>query len=122
MPSGLIALPVWNLMCIPSLWIEEYREYREYILTGVSITLISTLTIYLSGNHEPILLFLLFPLVHMFSYSRTDLDKSIPIAHIITRFENIFRLTQSHLHNGSDKIASVHFEYTHENPPDKITP
>ncbi len=46
MPTALIAIPVWNLFSLPSLWIAKYREYRNFIFSGIFITLIMSSIMY----------------------------------------------------------------------------
>ena len=78
MPPALIGLPIWNLFCLPSLWIEKYSEFRIYIISGVSITLLGGLIVLLCGNADPYMFLLLFPIVHMMTYARYDLGTYIP--------------------------------------------
>ena len=78
MPPSLIGLPIWNLFCIPSLWIEKYSEFRIFIISGLSITFLGGLIIFFFGNADPYMFLLLFPIIHMMTYARYDLGTYIP--------------------------------------------
>jgi hypothetical protein len=56
MPAPLIGIPFWNIFALPSLWIEKYREYREYVISGVIVTVSIAVIIYFSSSASPYLL------------------------------------------------------------------
>lgn len=93
MPASLIGLPLWNLFALPSLWIEKYREYREYVISGLMVTVSIAVIISFSSSASPYLLFFLFPTVHMMSYASYDLASYIPGIHIIMRLIGMARST-----------------------------
>ena len=83
MPAALIAIPVWNIFTIPSLFIASYRAYRSLIIQGLIITLLSVLIVIFGGSlRSGLLLLLLFPIVHIFTYAGSDITTRAPIVGI----------------------------------------
>jgi len=116
MPAGLIGLPLWNIFCIPSLWMEQYREYREYIISGIIITLLGILLFFWTGNQY--LFFLLFPIVHIFIYASSDLSTYVPGIHILTRLFRVVRGLKDQIHEQNQQKTEAHFSY--ETPTEDI--
>lgn len=116
MPAALIGLPVWNLFCIPSLWIEQYREYREYIISGIIITLLGVLAFLTTGNQY--LLFLLFPIVHIFVYVSSDVSTYVPGIHILIRLFRIVWGFKKQIQEQNEQKTEAHFSY--ETPTEDI--
>lgn len=109
MPAGLIGLPVWNIFCIPSVWMEQYREYREYIISGITITLIGTLLFFFTGNRY--LPFLLFPIIHTFAYASSDLSTYIPGVHMLTRLFQMTSRLKNQIQEQNQQKSEAHFSY-----------
>ena len=114
MPAGLIGIPFWNLFSIPSYWMEQYREYRSYILSGILITLLVSILIFWKWSASPYLLFMLFPIVHIFVYASYDLNAYIPGMHILLRLFGLAKITSTRMQERSQKKEEAHYTYTVE--------
>lgn len=109
MPAGLIGLPLWNIFCVPSLWMEQYREYREYIISGIIITFLGIIFFLSTGNQY--LLFLLFPIVHIFAYAASDVSTYVPGIHILTRLFSVARGLKNQIQEQNQQKTEAHFSY-----------
>ncbi len=111
MPAELIGIPLWNLFCIPSLFMEQYREYREYISSGLIMSTIVIVCLIFSDNSNQYLLFLFFPIVHMIVYASSDLSAYIPGIHILTRCTKIVQGMRSQMQEQNTKTSEIHYSY-----------
>lgn len=109
MPAGFIGLPLWNIFCIPSLWMEQYREYREYIISGIIITVLGIIFFLSTGNQY--LIFLLFPIVHIFIYASSDLNAYVPGIHILTRLFRVAHNLKNQIQEQNQQKTEAHFSY-----------
>ena len=114
MPAWLIGIPFWNLFSVPSYWMEQYREYRSYILSGILITLLVSILIFWKWSASPYLLFMLFPIVHIFVYASYDLNAYIPGMHILLRLFGLAKITSTRMQERSQKKEEAHYTYTVE--------
>lgn len=91
MPPWLIGIPFWNIFTIPSLFIEKYAPYRRLILAGFIITLIYTyIFFYQRAYTHPMILMLIFPIIHILVFAREDLSTHVPGIELILRFFESF--------------------------------
>ena len=112
MPAWLIGLPFWNILCIPSLFIEKYREYRTLIIEWLIITLIYIYIIFVLGQYNhPILLLLLFPIIHIALYASRDLSTSVPWIGIFTRISRFGKWSLSSLEEKQKEIQKESYTY-----------
>ena len=75
MPVYIIAIPIINLITLPSFFIASYRAYRLLIVQGALITLLF-LGIVFWGSYlqSALLLLLIFPIVHIIVFARSDIS------------------------------------------------
>jgi hypothetical protein len=118
MPASLIGMPFWNLFCIPSLWITQYREYREYIFSWILVTLGIGACLLIGGSMYSLIIVFLFPIVHMLSYADRDIGGYIPGTHLITRWTQ-WNTPLSKTRDNEEKI-SEEIRYTYDIPTGKI--
>lgn len=114
MPAGLIGVPFWNLFTLPSLWIEQYREYRRSIIAWLLITLITWVLIYFRWSSSNYLPFLLFPIVHMLVMTGSDLGSAIPGINILFRIFGFAGRTHAAYQEKKNQTEEVHYSYSQE--------
>lgn len=111
MPIWLIALPFWNIFCIPSLLIERYKLYRTLIIQGLIITLIFAYFYFWRKEFaSPYLLLLLFPIVHIFTYGADNPKTSSPWIGLCIRILHFAKLTQRKIIASGEK-SETSFRY-----------
>ncbi len=121
MPRALIAIPVWNIFTIPSLFIERYRAYRPLIIQGLIITILSLLIVFFGGSlRSGLLLLMLFPIVHIFTYAGSDIMTRAPIVGIWSRIASLYSDISAQVATLGSHWDTVGFTYdTTESPGNK---
>ena len=78
MPPWLIGIPFWNIVTIPSLFTEKYAPIYAYIF------------FFLKSYTHPMILMLLFPVIHILIMARENPSTHVPGIEIILRFFESF--------------------------------
>ncbi len=112
MPVWIIALPIINLIILPSFFRESYQVYRFLIIQGFLITLLF-LGIVFSGSYQeaPLLLLLLFPIVHIAVYARSDILSRAPLIGIWIHMIPSYGRMKSHIENIANTKETAEFRY-----------
>lgn len=112
MPIELIALPVWNIFALPSLFISKYKIYRSLIIQGLIVTLLLGWAYFIGGIWgSTIGLLLLYPIVHIVSFARHDPLTRAPIIGLWVRLKDRFVTVKSHISELKEKKEEVGFTY-----------
>ena len=113
MPVELIALPVWNIFTLPSLFISKYRAYRSLVVQWLIITLLLGYAFYIRGIWGTAIgLLLLFPIMHIVSFSRIDSHTRAPIIGLWVNLKERFMTVKSHITGLQETTDTVGFTYT----------
>ena len=112
MPVELIAIPVWNIFTIPSLFIPKYQSYRSLIVQWLIITLLLGYA-YFAGwvVWSSLWLLLLYPIVHIISFARSDTMTRAPIIGLWIRIKERYATVRSHINMMHDSKDGIGFTY-----------
>jgi hypothetical protein len=112
MPASIIAVPVINLLSLPSFFIASYRVYRALIIQGLIITILFVL-ILLSGSYmqSSLVLLLLFPIVHIAVHASSDTHTRAPIIGIWIYLLDSYRAMRGHLSDMQNTVQTAGFTY-----------
>jgi hypothetical protein len=112
-PNWIIAIPVLNLLTIPSLWQSKYKEYAPLILQGLCITLITGIIVLYYGIGSQMELYLIFPIIALIVEGKNNLLVRAPFTSIMIDLYILFSRGQSRIaeikENGEEKVS-----YTYE--------
>lgn len=112
MPVELIAVPVWNIFTLPSIFISKYNPYRSLIVQWLIITFLFGYA-YFSGwvFWSAIWLLLLFPIVHIISFARSDSATRAPIVWLWVHLRERYTTMKSHITTIQETKNEVGFTY-----------
>lgn len=99
-PTWIFAIPVVNLVTIPSLWQIKYREYTPLIIQWLLLSIFTCLIVYFYGKSSQMWIFLLFPIITIFIESKNNLLVRAPFTSIAVDIYNIYA-------RGQEKIAEI---------------
>jgi hypothetical protein len=99
-PTWITAIPVVNLITLPSLWQSQYREYTPLILQWLALTLITILIVWYYGLSSQMGLYLLFPILALIIGSRSNILTRAPIVSIAVDIYSLFM-------RGKEKVAEI---------------
>ena len=107
-----IGVPIINLITIPSLFQEKYREYTPVILQWILLTFLFVMTWFMFGFRSEFQLFLLIPLVHILSFAHLSPSTRAPWVDIILFFSSLFTFWRSSIQTLKKKEEIVNHLYT----------
>lgn len=112
MPAWIIALPIINIVTLPSFFITSYRAYRFLIVQGCIITILFILTLFWGSYRENLLLLLLlFPIVHLAVYASTDVHTRAPLIGIWMHILESYDTMKTHIGTIVGKTETSGFVY-----------
>lgn len=108
-PSWIIALPIVNLICIPSLWQKKYNQYIPMILQGLLISIFTIFVIVWYWINSQIGLFIIFPVIAIITEWTNNLQVRAPFTSIIVDIYTILQKSKNTLKeiekNGTEKVS-----------------
>ena len=113
-PLSIIALPVINLITLPSLWQSKYREYVPLILQGLLLTLVTLYIIVFYGSASQMGLYLLFPIIALLVESRDNILMRAPVTSIMVDLYPLLALGQKKMDTIKENEKSVIYTYEAE--------
>ncbi len=115
MPVELIAIPIWNIFTLPSLFIAKYKPYRSLIIQWLMITLLLGCAYFLGWIFWSVLwLMLLYPIVHIISFARRDTMTRAPIIWLWIHIKERYATVKSQISTMKEKKDEVGFSYAVE--------
>lgn len=112
MPTALLAIPFWNIVALPSLFIDKYREYRYIIIQGLIITsLMGFIIFYLGNPNDPFLLLFIFPIFHIALYSSENINIRSPGIGLIIGLFWLFQAVQNKIQDAQSIRNEERFTY-----------
>ncbi len=108
-PNWIICLPILNIITIPSLWQDKYREYVPLILQWIILTLLTWLIIFFQSTDSLLWLYLLFPIITLCVENRNNLLVRAPFTSIAIDINLLFVRSQEKLadikESGEEKVS-----------------
>ncbi len=112
LPSWIIAIPVINIITVPSLTKVQYREYTKLILQWIGLTLLTGAVIYKYSLGSQIGLFLFFPIISLVLASEKNLLARAPIVSIMLDLYSFFSQSKEKI-DEIEKNGQERVEYTY---------
>ncbi len=108
-PNWIIALPIINLICIPSLWQKKYNDYIPMILQWLLISIFTIFIIFWYWINSQIGLFIIFPIIAIITEWADNLQLRAPFTSIMVDIYSLFNSSKNTLKeiekNGAEKVT-----------------
>jgi hypothetical protein len=114
LPRGCIGIPILNIITLPSLFIEQYRENRPLIVQGLMITVILSVLCFFYGYSTWLIWILVIPISELLTWAGTNKNTRAFIVDIIADIYRFLSESKKEIKELAKHTESVHYEYPQE--------
>lgn len=111
LPVWLIGIPGVNLIFLPILFGEKYRQLSGLIIQGFFLSFFFFWTILLYSIDTSILILFLLPIIHLITYAPVDIYTKAPFFSIFSWLWNMFKSSHERVSELKNTKEEIHFEY-----------
>ncbi len=110
----IIGIPYLNLVTVPSLFQEKYKEYVDVVLQWLLLTILFAIVWIFFGFGSDIQLFLFIPMIHLMSFAHISPFTRAPWIDVVISISSLFRQWKTKLEAVKAKEQSVSYSYPKE--------
>lgn len=111
MPAWIMAIPVVNLVTLPSLWLTNMREYKALVIEWLSLTLALGLIVWLYGFQSALGLYLLFPIMSLIVNNGKNIIYRAPGTWVVLSLMKLFSQSKEKVAEIQETKETVSFKY-----------